>query len=523
VQNTVTPKITYLGHAGFMVETKHELILMDPWLSPTGAFDGSWQQFPDNHQLISMVRDNVVDNNRRVYIYVSHEHQDHFDPWTLNVLQQARKDITLIVPQFRREFLERWALDNWKSDQIITVCDNARVLLKGGYMCFFLDDTVRESDSAVLLSIQSGEDSFRFFNLNDCHLNDRVADIARLHGHIDVLAAAFSGASWFPVCYSMSTQEMSKKTEETTKTRFNNLIKVLEDIKPDYYVPSAGPAVLVESDTARMYMDVRKQAFPDATVFHAALMSHFVFNNKHPKLPFAFDYHLPGNQLMTTPDPVEQIKHKNIATVTSVGPTNIAIEDVDVGDLIALLKDKMDNFKLSHMIDTHLVFNLASINQVATLVHVDFKNRDVCCVQNLPQEVHDNHYYIRVEWNKIWALLKRKLTWYEWMLTMRAQLKRVPNIFNPLLDGFIVCEPEDLPAFCDLFEERAKANQETIQVEHNGTKYYINRYCPHAGADLKNARIENGVVVCPKHGWRFDLKHGGQCQTHKCTIEAKEV
>ena len=44
-------RITYLGHAGFCVETSQATVIMDPWLSPTGAFDAAWFQFPRNHHL----------------------------------------------------------------------------------------------------------------------------------------------------------------------------------------------------------------------------------------------------------------------------------------------------------------------------------------------------------------------------------------------------------------------------------------------------------------------------------------
>ena len=33
--------LKFLGHAGFLYETKNELLLMDPWMSREGAFDNS--------------------------------------------------------------------------------------------------------------------------------------------------------------------------------------------------------------------------------------------------------------------------------------------------------------------------------------------------------------------------------------------------------------------------------------------------------------------------------------------------
>ena len=51
--------IKFLGHAGFMYETKNEMILMDPWMSKEGAFDSSWYQFPSNHKLGDEIRESI--------------------------------------------------------------------------------------------------------------------------------------------------------------------------------------------------------------------------------------------------------------------------------------------------------------------------------------------------------------------------------------------------------------------------------------------------------------------------------
>ncbi len=41
--------------------------------------------------------------------------------------------------------------------------------------------------------------------------------------------------------------------------------------------------------------------------------------------------------------------------------------------------------------------------------------------------------------------------------------------------------------------------------------YKIQRSCPHLGEDLKNATIKNGILVCPRHQWSFDLSSNGKC------------
>jgi nitrite reductase/ring-hydroxylating ferredoxin subunit len=34
--------------------------------------------------------------------------------------------------------------------------------------------------------------------------------------------------------------------------------------------------------------------------------------------------------------------------------------------------------------------------------------------------------------------------------------------------------------------------------------------CPHRGGPLGEGTVENGIAVCPWHGWRFDV-HTGKC------------
>jgi UDP-MurNAc hydroxylase len=52
--------------------------------------------------------------------------------------------------------------------------------------------------------------------------------------------------------------------------------------------------------------------------------------------------------------------------------------------------------------------------------------------------------------------------------------------------------------------------------------YRVQRYCPHQRADLSRfGRVEDGVLTCLMHGWRFDLKTG-RCltaETHRIKAE----
>ena len=58
--------LKFLGHAGFMYETDKQLLLMDPWMSKSGAFDSSWYQFPSNHEFGDEIR-NIIEKSNKFF------------------------------------------------------------------------------------------------------------------------------------------------------------------------------------------------------------------------------------------------------------------------------------------------------------------------------------------------------------------------------------------------------------------------------------------------------------------------
>ena len=64
-------RITFLGHAGLFVQTRHGSVLCDPWFTP--AYFGSWFPFPRNDDLRV---DGLASPD---YLYISHLHRDHFE------------------------------------------------------------------------------------------------------------------------------------------------------------------------------------------------------------------------------------------------------------------------------------------------------------------------------------------------------------------------------------------------------------------------------------------------------------
>jgi nitrite reductase (NADH) small subunit len=52
-------------------------------------------------------------------------------------------------------------------------------------------------------------------------------------------------------------------------------------------------------------------------------------------------------------------------------------------------------------------------------------------------------------------------------------------------------------------------NHKTIAIFRVAGNYYaIDNTCPHMGAELSGGFVEDGIVICPWHYWRFRLADG---------------
>lgn len=51
----------------------------------------------------------------------------------------------------------------------------------------------------------------------------------------------------------------------------------------------------------------------------------------------------------------------------------------------------------------------------------------------------------------------------------------------------------------------------------------INDFCPHMGASLADGFLEDGIVTCPWHAWRFRTSDGTWCDNPRIRTDAFEV
>ncbi|MDR3502844.1 MAG: Rieske 2Fe-2S domain-containing protein [Legionella sp.] len=514
--------ITYLGHAGFCVETTSTIIVLDPWLSPFGAFDSSWFQYPRNHHMAQYVIDLFNRSKKEKYIYISHEHKDHFDPAFLNSLEN--RDFSFILAEFQHPIVKDALMQmDYQCKQILELKDKENLAFQdGSSFTMFVIDSELECDSAVLIKANTKT----FLNINDCKINERLETITKEYGPIDVFAAQFSGAIWHPTCYDYDLLTYEKISLSKKTVKFELTARAIETVKPTFYFPSAGPPCFLDP------MLIHKNFEPINIFPRAPELIEFLnkrckdSNTQWPEL-------MPGDALDVVtsqwvhlaPNRLNDAEfYQNIHSYANeytdyfyqrelennqINPQQVFLE------LQKDLEEKIKGLKLVHEEVTVPLY--WKIQDYDWMYQVNFKEKTLTKVKT----ILDTHHYYLIEapaW-QVHKALQKEINWPDFALTFRVKLSRKPDLYNTLIHGFITLDANSIGRLCELMKSYLE-RRERIIVHYEGKQYSILRYCKHQGADLSQGWIENGCLVCPRHRWHYDLKDGGKCTTNLSSIEA---
>ena len=84
-----------------------------------------------------------------------------------------------------------------------------------------------------------------------------------------------------------------------------------------------------------------------------------------------------------------------------------------------------------------------------------------------------------------------------------------------------VMSEEDLPIGKSAIISAGES--EIALFNYKGRYYAITNKCPHRGSPLGEGRIEEGIVICPNHEWRFNLDNGANMQNPELFITTYPV
>jgi len=526
--------ITYLGHAGFSIETKSTLLLQDIWTTNKGAYNSSWFQFPCNHHLTKDIVSSIKNTHKDVYIYISHEHKDHFDTDFFPLIKDIKCNI--IIGNFRRNKMIHYfsKFENFK----VYLCDDLEVIkTQDSKITIYLADAELNRDSGILFE----HNDKCFLNLNDCKIYDRISNL--FPQGVTYLAIQFSGATWHPTCYKYSEQEYEKVSNLKKYNKYESVLKTIEMLKPIMYIPSAGPVVFLDDCLIDKNFE-KVNIFPHIPDFQKYLKQHLSYDIK-------CEQWMPGDIYSSNESKfLEQSKKtdwNNLKDVIIKYKNEIPSELFDktlkydipttIENTRQILQLKINQLKYNFIEYDEYSIILQFYEEPNKCIQFDFVNKSVKVINksdiaynednrgrgvdffdssdeedNIVHEVNNNpFYFIKVYLWEMEKIIDKKMDWEDWTLTFRTELQRNPDKYMSLLHGILYMEIEDIP----FLERKLYSLKETekIKVSSDGKQYMINRYCPHQGADLTNADIIDNKVICPNHKWKFDLLQNGDCTT----------
>ena len=223
------PKFTFINHASYIVETNMSLLLVDPWVEG-GAFDNGWSlldQSISNSELV----DFISATKKKKYIWLSHEHSDHFSVPFLRKLREKEGDkITFIFQKTLdgrvANFIRKIGFKVIESNDTLEIIDSEMSIVTFPY---------EGGDSYCLTKLKN----FSILNINDCVLSDEKSINSVLHNYkkytdnIDLLLTQFGYANW------VGNKDESNLREISAREKLDRISLQVKKFCPKSLIPFA--------------------------------------------------------------------------------------------------------------------------------------------------------------------------------------------------------------------------------------------------------------------------------------------
>jgi len=215
-------KLKFLNHACFMCETNEFIILCDPWLEGA-AFNNGWALL-DSSTTNDLLLDELSSTQKKIYIWYSHEHSDHFAIPFLKRLKEIKPETKFFFQTTEDERVVSFLRGNnfdveiLKDGQIATLSNNSWISISSW----------KSGDSLSVMSIEGST----ILNLNDCIIS-KDEDCNKLKNllldlkisNLDILFTQFGYASW---CGNENDVEDRKSEADEKLRRIATQLRILQ-------------------------------------------------------------------------------------------------------------------------------------------------------------------------------------------------------------------------------------------------------------------------------------------------------
>jgi UDP-MurNAc hydroxylase len=499
--------VEFLGQACVAISDGSHEIVCDPWFSGP-AHLGSWHAVPTATPAYQRAMRERVE--RASHLYVSHDHADHFD---LEWLRSLRPK-TLLAANFRnrgfRELIEssghqvRW-LDSGESHAL------GKLELR-----IFPELPRCRTNSMLLVRGPLGA----LLNGNDCGLN--TAMLQAIGGRERVRLFLYTlnfMANGFPFPYLHADDpELAKRVDEVRDQVLQSFLLAHRALRPERSAAFAGPVTF--GDAINAHLNAHPEALdwsamidalrPEAEVWWPTPGARVVIDEQPCRLE---------NQ-GSWPEIVTEHLRQAALWQNPPAPSRPVPEEqqlIEAGEkLIARLAPSLD--AAPRQVGTALVLSgVDRLDQIESgpsrwSLRIDLDLRQLSLLRE-PHARPDAPPFLRImaPHDVLLGFLRGEVTLDELLLSAHARFQRDPDTFNGTLHDLLRFghDPESL-AEVTRMRQRVATSRATIEVEVEGTRYTIPKFCPHEAESLELSTTCGHELTCPRHKWVFDLRTG-QC------------
>jgi UDP-MurNAc hydroxylase len=245
-------RVTALGHAGLEVTLKKASLLVDPWLSPEGAFQASWFQYPENAHLAR------PETFQATAVVISHEHLDHVDTWTLS---QIPSRIPVVIPRYPSPALRRKVLAGGHREVIEAAPWDPVEVAENTLVFFVPEESPMNHDAAIVIQ----GDGYTLLDMNDARLSPMQLRMIRttVGGRIHLFALQTAGASWYPMCYEYPPERRKELASRKRLAKLGYAARAVRVVDPIVALPFAGPPCFLDPELFPHNAEMDEGIFPD--------------------------------------------------------------------------------------------------------------------------------------------------------------------------------------------------------------------------------------------------------------------
>lgn len=227
--------IETVGHASIVLSNKENqpLLITDPWLTGSTYWRSWWlQNYPDEKNL------DHIKNSK--FVFITHEHPDHFHPPSLRKLFKKSK---ILIPELPNSPIYSFLIENNFNTEVVKKnkwkeidCENKISIFS---IPLWNDDTVFIVDTPDCLII----------NLNDAKppqlLVRKIKKLVQTANKNSIMLSSYSPAS-IVNSFRVNNESLSIKSKKDYVKYIN---KLCEDIEPNIFMPFASQAIFQRRDS----------------------------------------------------------------------------------------------------------------------------------------------------------------------------------------------------------------------------------------------------------------------------------